>query len=133
MMMEKDFDKWNLQKKDIDKKEIKFDLFFHEREVWWCAVGVNIGIESDGKNENFERPVIIIKKFNGQMLWVIPLTSRERKGEHYVKVSYEKGISWACLSQIKTVSTKRLLRKVGMVSKDEFGLIKVNIIRYLIP
>ena len=29
----------------------------HEGEVWWAAVGENIGVEINGKNEGFTRPV----------------------------------------------------------------------------
>jgi len=60
--MNKDFDKWNKRKKRIH--EGSFDDFVHAREVWWCAVGVNIGVEADGKHTNFERPVLIIRKFS---------------------------------------------------------------------
>jgi mRNA interferase MazF len=131
--MEKDFDKWNSQKKEINKKEILYDFFFYPREVWWCTLGVNVGIESDGKNENFERPVLIIKKFNGQMCWAVPLTSKEKYGEHYLKVNHENGVSWVCLSQVRVVSTKRLLRKIGMISETEFDEVLKKIAKYLLP
>ena len=62
--MEKDFDKWNTEKKLIDQRIINKDKFFYPREVWWCSAGLNIGVESNGKNKNFERPMLIIKKFN---------------------------------------------------------------------
>ena len=129
--MEKDFDGWNFQKKEINKKETKQDFFFYEREIWWSSVGINVGVESDGKNENFERPILIIKKFNGQMFWGVPLTSKERKGEHYLKVNYENGVSFVCLSQIKTMSTKRLLRKISMISEKEFDEVVKKVIKYL--
>ena len=51
----KQFDSWNEKKKRTDGKSIAEDFFFHEREVWWCAVGVNVGTEVDGKNDDFER------------------------------------------------------------------------------
>ncbi len=43
--MEKDFDKWNNQKKIINLRSNNTDFFYHEREVWWCAIGVNVGFE----------------------------------------------------------------------------------------
>lgn len=118
--MEKDFDEWNEVKKVTNTKAIDRDLFFYEREVWWCSLGLNIGVESDGKNGNFERPVLIIKKFNSEMLWIVPLTSKERNGIHFQKITHDSGVSWACLSQVRTISTKRLLRKIGMVPEAEF-------------
>ncbi|MDK2948964.1 MAG: hypothetical protein PWQ56_129 [Patescibacteria group bacterium] len=45
--MEKSFDEWNEDKKKLNKLNSKF--FLHEREVWWCSLGVNIGYEADGK------------------------------------------------------------------------------------
>lgn len=126
--MEKDFDSWNKVKKEINKKELSQNLYFYEREVWWCSLGVNIGVESDGKNENFERPVLIIKKFNGEMIWIVPLTSKEKIGKHYHNINHDSGISWVYLSQMRVISSKRLLRKIGMIGETEFDqvLSKIN-------
>ena len=129
--MQKEFDQWNAIKKKVDEKKVDRDLFFYEREVWWCSLGLNVGVESDGKNEHFERPVLIIKKFNSDMIWIVPLTSKERTGDHYQKITHDSGISWVCLSQIKTISTKRLLRKIGMVSELEFSEVLVKIGNYI--
>jgi mRNA interferase MazF len=129
--MSKDFDNWNEIKKEIDGKKINRDFFFYEREVWWCSMGLNIGVESDGKNNNFERPVLILKKFNGQMFWAVPLTTKERIGDHYLKIVHDDGISWVYLSQIKTMSTKRLLRKIGMISEIEFETVLGGVANYL--
>ncbi len=118
-------------KKLLETRSIVMSLFFHEREVWWCSVGINIGVETDGKNENFERPVLIVKKFNGHMLWVIPLTSKQREGLHYVKISHDRGVSFACVSQMKTMSSKRLLRKIGMIAESEFDAVCTRVIGYL--
>jgi hypothetical protein len=38
---------------------------------------------TDGKHPSFERPVLVVKKFNGDMFWGLPLTSRERSGKIY--------------------------------------------------
>lgn len=116
----KEFDKWNEKKKEINSRKSSYDFFFYEREVWWASVGINIGIESNGKNENFERPILIIKKFNSDMVWILPMTSKKHTGYHYQKINHDSGISWVYLSQIKTISTKRLLRKIGMISESEF-------------
>lgn len=129
--MHKDFDSWNKEKKQTDKREVGYDFFYYPREIWWCAIGVNVGVETDGKHENFERPVLIIKKFNKDMFWGIPLTTNEKIGEFYQKITHDEGISWAALSQIKTFSTKRLLRKIGKIPVNEFGTIQ-NKLRGLI-
>ncbi len=129
--MEKNFDSWNQVKKRLDTKIIDRNLFFHEREVWWCSLGINIGVESNGKNENFERPVLIIKKFNANMIWTISLTSKVRSSEHFRKIDHEFGPSWACLTQIKNISTKRLLRKIGMVNQEDFESVLLGLSDYL--
>lgn len=125
--MEKDFDKWNIEKKIVDKKVVNRDLFFYPREIWWCSAGLNIGVEADGKNENYERPFLIIKKFNADMVWVLPLTTQEKNNKYYFKLNHEELKSWVVLSQIKTISTKRLLRKVGSISSVDFKQIMQEI------
>jgi mRNA interferase MazF len=63
----KDFDTWNEEKKIVNERRIDENLFFYDREVWWCSVGINVGIEADGKNSNFERPILVLKKFNSNI------------------------------------------------------------------
>ena len=41
--MKKDFKKWHSKKSKVD--EIEKLPFFHEREIWFCHLGVNIGKE----------------------------------------------------------------------------------------
>lgn len=130
-MTAKPFDHWNIVKKRIEARVADQSLYFYEREVWWCSIGVNIGVETDGKNEHFERPVLIIKKFNGLMMWVVPLTSKQRDGTHYYRMTHEKGVSFACLSQLRTVSSKRLLRKIGMVSVEDCDAVRDLVIKYI--
>ena len=56
--MKKDFQTWHLNKSNLH--ENKERPFFHEREIWFTSVGVNIGFEQDGNGE-IHRPVIVIK------------------------------------------------------------------------
>ena len=128
----KDFDTWNREKKIIDSRERSHDVFWHQREVWWCSLGINVGVETDGKHENFERPMLIIKKFNADMFWALPLTSRDHHGPYYFAVRYEGGESTVMLSQIRTVSTKRLIRKIGMISEVDFDAIRKKLREYFI-
>ena len=119
--MEKDFDAWNKEKKVVDLRVTNRDLFFYAREVWWCSAGLNVGVEADGKHDNFERPMLIVKKFNADMIWVLPLTSTEKHNKYYFKLTHESLQAWVVLSQIKTISTKRLLRKMVTVSESDFA------------
>ncbi len=127
--MEKDFKKWHSLKELLENKKNK--IYFHERDIWWCSLGANIGFEEDGKNDNFERPVIVIKKFNDDLLWILPLTSVEKTGKYYFQVSHGERKSSLILSQMRAISSNRLLRKMRMVSKKDFGEIKKRLRSFL--
>lgn len=127
----KEFDTWNARKKKVDALTYDENLFFNQREVWWASLGVNVGVEADGKHKDFERPVLIIKIFNDHMAWVIPLTSKEKTDKHHVKIRHEKGYSWANVPQMRIVSTKRLLRKIGMIPETKFTTILQKTADYL--
>ena len=102
--------------------EITF--YFHEREIWWASLGVNIGYEQNGKNEKFERPVLVFKKFNKSTLWVLPLTSKNRTGEFFYQFEYEGRKYSIILSQLRLVSSKRLLRKIRALPDADFEKIR---------
>lgn len=129
MEYKKNFDKWNIFKKNLDRRN-SFP-FVNPKEIWWCALGVNIGIEIDGKNENFERPVMIIKAYNTEMIKIIPLTTKTRDNKYYFKINkitFEGKMSYTVLSQVRTISAKRLLRKIGKISKKDFEKIKIMLV-----
>lgn len=127
--MKKGFKKWNSLKENIDKKERI--VYFRKKEIWWCALGLNVGFEQDGKNNNFERPVLILKKFNKNVLWILPLTSRNKTGKYYFQVKYNNKIYSVILSQIRLISSKRLFRKIRTFSDIEFEQVR-GFIRKLI-
>jgi mRNA interferase MazF len=70
--MQKDFDEWN-KKKCLENTV--FSDYVNTREVWWCSLGLNLGFEQDGRNELFERPVLVVQKFSKDIVLVIPFTS----------------------------------------------------------
>lgn len=115
--MENEFNDWNKFKINLQKSYKK--VFFHEREIWFCALGKNIGSEEDGKNENFERPVLILRKFNNDIFLGFPLTSQEKEGVFYFELDYEIK-SNIILSQIRLLDQKRLMRKIRTIYKQEF-------------
>ena len=79
----KDFDGWNIQKKDIENR---IPIYVSERDIWFCSMGINIGSEQDGKHELFERPVLVIKKVSLNTFIGLPLTSNKKKGSWYVEM-----------------------------------------------
>lgn len=120
----KNFGEWSRQKQKIDSHEIEDSLYIKEREVWWISVGVNVGAEIDGKNELFERPVLIFRKVGREQFYGLPLTSKGKSGPFYRLVHYDESAGNVCLSQLRVFSTKRLIRKIDVVKvEDILGVI----------
>jgi len=46
---------------------------YHAREIWWCAVGVNVDNEFDGMGNEHDRPILIIRLFNAETLFGVAL------------------------------------------------------------
>ncbi len=125
--MKKDFDNWNIEKLKIHQTDGR--VFFHEREVWWCRIGVNVGYEQDGKGDNFARPVLIFKKFNNEVCWVIPLSTKIKKGKFYVSVDIGDTVERAAIiSQLKLVDAKRLYQKIGVLNNMEYKKVQSAVI-----
>jgi mRNA interferase MazF len=120
--MEKEFDRWNKRKKQLDR--IEFNRFVHEREVWWCALGMNVGVEANGKHANFERPVLVLRKFNKHAVLVVPLTSRAKRNPYHLPFRHDGKLFAAVFSQMRLLSTKRLLRKIYRMDERIFDDIK---------
>jgi mRNA interferase MazF len=127
--MDKNYDDWNNLKKSLSKGGSK--IFFHEREVWYCSIGKNIGYEEDGKNELFERPILIIKKFNNDIFLSIPLTSSSKDNIYYFKYKLNDREYSGILSQVRLLDRKRLSRKIGMMKESDFKNIINNICNYM--
>ena len=117
--MQKDFDKWGKKKIVInDSEKIPF---FHKKEIWFCFLGANVGFEQDCRGEDFQRPVVIIKKFNNEIFWAIPLSKTKKNGKYYFSFSFnDKITSVAILSQIKLMDAHRLSRKIGDMNNQDF-------------
>jgi len=72
-MASKDYAGWHAKKSLINGNNSK--PLFYEREVWWVAIGHNVGNEEDGKGRDFARPVLIIRKFNKSLFYGLPLST----------------------------------------------------------
>jgi mRNA interferase MazF len=86
---------------------------YHEREIWWCSLGKNIGNEQDGKNNNFERPVLVLKKWNKDF------SDEENQGSYFM------------LTQVRVFSSKRLVRKLNVVREFVFVDLKKHLSKIL--
>jgi len=125
--MKKDFQKWHTEKSDLHENKLR--LHFHERDVWFTSVGVNIGFEQDGKGDEFMRPIVVFKKFNNETLWGIPLTSKKKTGKYYFTFEHDEDrTSTANLSQLRLIDSKRLKYQIGSISEADFAELKKRII-----
>lgn len=113
------FINWTSRKVQIHLDE-RPEFYFYEREVWWASLGENVGSETNGKNFHFERPVVIVKKFSKDMLFVIPTTTKTKVGTWYQSIAYDDVQTQAVLAQARTISAKRLIRKIGNLSPEQF-------------
>ena len=116
------FYNWNKLKIKIHFSEQK--KYFKQGEIWWCNVGQNVGVEINGKSEIFSRPVLIYKKFSTESFLAIPITTRQKRGTWYAKVVIEGVERVAVLSQIKTLSSFRLMSKKGKISAKDYESVK---------
>ena len=126
----KDFEKWNIEKQYINNTERQ--VYFSEREIWWCSFGVNIGAEIDGKNGKFERPGLILKYINKDMVLIVPLTTKGKPDKYHVKLTTDKMISFAKISQIRVISSKRLLRKIDTLDKAQLTEVQRRLLAFLV-
>ena len=109
------FDVWNNCKKNTEangRPNIK------EGEIWWCRIGKNIGVEQDGKNENFRRPVLVVKKYSNEIVFVVPLSSQNKVSNWYYKFSFKEKTQVAVLNQAKPVDVKRFDQLMGTVADN---------------
>ncbi len=116
------FDEWNEVKK-IRHTSGRIPVI-KDGEIWWCAMGKNVGVEINGKNEAFSRPVLIFKKLSRFGFMGIPLTSQEYKGSWYASFIFQDKKQTAALAQARVMSVSRLYNKLGDVTKGDFRRIK---------
>lgn len=120
--MSKKFDNWNDVKKNLHGEHKA--VIFKERDIFWVSIGVNIGYEQDGKGEIFSRPVVIIKKYNNNLFFGVPLSTTIREGSFFFTFDFNNEISSALLVQGRVYDAKRLENKIGMISKNDFEILK---------
>ena len=98
--------------------------YFKAGEIWWASVGRNVGVESNGKNKGFERPILILKKFNKSMLLAIPVSTKIKEDQHKVIFMNGNKKYSTNLSQMRVLDSKRLLRMVAKISNSDLTEVK---------
>ena len=121
--MQKDFDTWNERKKRLHNEAEH--LIYHNGEIWWCHLGVNIGFEEDGTGNNSERPVVIVRGFSKELCWAIPLSTSQKENPYYRSVGIVGGRqASAMISQMRPIDTKRLINLIGVMDNEHFHPMK---------
>lgn len=121
--MEQYFNQWHKVKKGINRtRQLPT---FKEREIWWCAIGQNIGFEIYGKGEKFWRPILILDKHNQHTFLGLPLTSKQKSGNSYYHPIHFQGKDGTVLfGQARVLSSKRLSNIMGSVPEPVFMKIR---------
>lgn len=126
----KKFDEWNECKKQVNERPVR--VFFKPRDIWWCALGVNVGSEIDGKNDMFERPVLVIRRINNDLLLVAPLTTKIYKHPYRININISGGESQILLLQMRVISSKRLTRMLMTLSAMTYLKILIRLSAYIL-
>jgi len=113
----KDFSNWNILKQELDDKDNA--PLFKEREIWWCSVGVNVGYEIFGKDEQFTRPVLVLRKFSKFTFFGLPLTSSKKDFPSYFPLDFRGKEGSVLLDQGRTIDARRLVRRMGRLKETE--------------
>jgi mRNA interferase MazF len=121
--MEKDFFGWAKVKQQVHERT--HPPYFGVGKIWWCSLGANLGHEQDGKGNRWTRPVVVLSKFNEHTAGAVPLTGRKRRGRYYLPLGEVGGRpSSAILSQLRLIDSRRLLEKLGSISREKHAELK---------
>ena len=107
--MDKNFDAWNIVKKVIDTY---WRPNIMTGSIWICNLGLNIGYEINGKRDDFIRPVLVVFGLGRGGGIVIPLTTVNKRSRFFIPITDK---TWANITQIRYVDSKRFKRKVSVV------------------
>jgi mRNA interferase MazF len=125
MLHHKDYERWHIQKTLLNARTDT--QYFYEHEVWWVALGCNIGFEEDGKGHQFSRPVLVLRKFNNRFFYGVPLSNTMNTGRYYYHFSSSPGFQTALLTQARPFDAHRLMRQEGWVSDPDLRAIRYRI------
>jgi mRNA interferase MazF len=110
-----------------------YNHLFKEGEIWWCSIGMNVGVEIFGKGPDFSRPVVIFKKFNADSFLGIPLTTQPKEGRWYAQINFGGKERKAILTQARTFDAKRLIRKLSTLNPDGLYNLQIEFIQFYGP
>jgi mRNA interferase MazF len=130
--MPNDFDLWNETKKRLAFEKRLPTAFPKRGEVWMCTLGMNLGREQNGGPRDFSRPVLVVQKFNNEMFWIVPLTTKQKALDFYFNFDDPSGAHVAAvLAQLRLVSINRLRRDVYVLPAALLGEVRARLQAFL--
>jgi hypothetical protein len=117
--MEKDFDRWNELKKQVNAAEAL--PLYHAREIWWAHLGVNVVrdgavLRAPGLDYQGPQPV----RLSG-----CAAHHFQKRDRLYITAGVVEGKRAAAIvSQIRLIDTRRLINKVGTLERALFDPIR---------
>ena len=123
----KDFNGWNRLKRKLSRKRDTSVPTIKEREIWWTSIGINIGDEEDGKNELYNRPVLIVRKFSARLFWGVPLTTKIKSSGLYFPIDFKEQKQSVMLTHLRLYDAKRLQddhSRMGTLPEGQFNAVK---------
>lgn len=103
------------------------NIYVLKKEIWWASIGMNVGHEENGKNSLFERPVLVLRRYNNHLALVVPLSSKFKNNRYYFKIEYKGRASSVLVSQIRVLSSKRFIRRIGTLDSVLFETIQKEV------
>lgn len=84
--------------------------------------------------------MLVLRKFGRNIFLAVPLTSQKKNNKYRLGIAYkgyyenivgeivsEDKNGMIILNQLRTISSKRLIRKIGIMSEEDFNSIKEKI------
>ena len=127
--IKKTYEKWMKVKSDIHNKDKIRKV--NEGDVVWAAVGENIGVEIDGKNEKYPRPVIVLRRHSGRCFTGVPLTSQLHKGSWYMDFEFQGRKQVAVLIQTRLMDAARVYSRMGELSEYDYKRVLDAYIKFI--
>ena len=118
----KDFDTWNKVKKRIQGEQRTVNI--RKGESRWVSFGVNVGSEIDGKGISFARPALILHVIGTSLALIVPISTKVKDIAGYVPFLWKDRENALCIHQMKVVSQKRILDRMGRISMNRLGNFK---------
>lgn len=131
------FNKWNTLKQTIQNNQTRH--YIKEGCVYWVHIGQNIGCEVFGKQQDFRRPVLVLKRIyipNYMDAFIgIPLTTKKLSGSSFARLTNVKHnvVVTAMLGQIRAFDSRRTISYYYKARKEEVDRVRNKLTSFLSP